>query len=69
MCQNCRVHIASKRKYKNTFCFGKSGEEVIGGWRELHVEELHKLYSSPNIISVIKFRKMKCFKYKHTWER
>jgi hypothetical protein len=26
-------------------------EEVTGGWRRLHNEELHKLYNSPNIIS------------------
>jgi hypothetical protein len=26
---------------------------VMGGWRNLHNEELHNLYSSPSIISVI----------------
>jgi hypothetical protein len=30
--------------------FGSKREEVAGGWRRLHTEELHKLYSSPNII-------------------
>jgi hypothetical protein len=30
----------------------------MGGWRELHNEELHGLYSSPNIIRVIKSRRM-----------
>jgi hypothetical protein len=29
---------------------------VTGGWRKLHNEELHNLYSSPNIIRVIKSR-------------
>jgi hypothetical protein len=34
--------------------FGPKGNEVIGGWRELHNEELHNLYSSPGIIRMIK---------------
>jgi hypothetical protein len=33
------------------------GEKVVGGWRRLHNEELHSLYTSPNIISAIKSRK------------
>jgi hypothetical protein len=32
---------------------------VAGGWRKLHKEELHNLYTSPNIIRVIKLRKMR----------
>jgi hypothetical protein len=32
---------------------------VIGGWRKLHNEELHNLYSSPSIIRTIKSRRMK----------
>jgi len=31
---------------------------IFGGWRKLHTEELHNLYSSPNVISVIKSRRM-----------
>jgi len=34
-------------------------EEVAGGWRRLHNEELHNLYTSPNIITVIKLRSMR----------
>jgi hypothetical protein len=34
-------------------------DEVTGGWRKLHNEELHGLYSSPNIIRVIKVRRMR----------
>jgi hypothetical protein len=34
--------------------FGPKGDEVTGGWRKLHYEELHYLYSSPNIIRMIK---------------
>jgi hypothetical protein len=32
---------------------------VTGGWRKLHNEELHGLYSSPNIVRVIKARRMR----------
>jgi hypothetical protein len=32
---------------------------VTGGWRKLHNEELHNLYSSQNIIIAIKSRKMR----------
>jgi hypothetical protein len=33
--------------------------EVMGGWRMLHREELHNFYTSPNIIGVIKSRRMR----------
>jgi hypothetical protein len=32
---------------------------VTGGWRKLHNEALHGLYSSPSIITVIKARRMR----------
>jgi hypothetical protein len=34
--------------------FGPKRDELTGDWRKLHNEELHKLYSSPNIIRMIK---------------
>jgi hypothetical protein len=37
--------------------FGPKRDEVTGGWRKLHNEEVHNLYSSPNIIIIIKSRK------------
>jgi hypothetical protein len=37
---------------------GPKRDEVTGGWRKLHNEELHTLYSSPSIIKVIKARRM-----------
>jgi hypothetical protein len=33
--------------------------EVDGSWRKLHNDELHNLYSSPNIVRVIKSRRMR----------
>jgi hypothetical protein len=39
--------------------FGRKREEVAGGWRRLHNEELHNLYTSPNVIRVIKSMRMK----------
>jgi hypothetical protein len=38
--------------------FGPKREED-GSWRKLHNDELHNLYSSPNIIRVIKSRRMR----------
>jgi hypothetical protein len=41
---------------------GPKWEEVTGEWRKLHKEEFRNLYSSPNIVKVIKSRSMR-------WER
>jgi hypothetical protein len=38
--------------------FGPKRDEVTGDWRKLHNEELHNLYSSPNIIRMIKADEM-----------
>jgi hypothetical protein len=38
--------------------FGPKRDEVTGEWRKLHNEELHNLYSSPDIIRQIKSRRM-----------
>jgi hypothetical protein len=39
--------------------FGPRRDEVTGDWRRLHNEELNDLYSSPNIVRVIKWRRMR----------
>jgi hypothetical protein len=39
--------------------FGPKRDEVIGGWRKLHNEDLRKLYCSPSIIRIIKSRRMR----------
>jgi hypothetical protein len=38
--------------------FGPKRDEVTGGWRKLHNEELHNLCSSPNIIRMIRSRRI-----------
>jgi len=39
--------------------FGPRRDEVTGEWRKLHNEELNDFYSSPNIVRVIKSRRMR----------
>jgi hypothetical protein len=39
--------------------FGPKRDGVTGGWRKLHSEGLHNLYSSPSIIRLIKSRRMR----------
>jgi hypothetical protein len=39
--------------------FGPKRDEVTGEWRRLHNKELFALYLSPNVITVIKSRRMK----------
>ena len=39
--------------------FGPKRDEVTGEWRKLHKEELRDLYSLPNIVRVVKARRMK----------
>jgi hypothetical protein len=38
---------------------GPKKDEVAGGWRKLHNEELDNLYSCPSIITMIKLRKLR----------
>jgi hypothetical protein len=45
-------------KYNNIL-FDPKRDEVKGDWRKLHNEELHTLYSSPNISRMIKSRRMR----------
>jgi hypothetical protein len=43
--------------------FGPKRDEVTGGWRRLHNEELHGLYSSPNIVRLMKYYKIRFTRY------
>jgi hypothetical protein len=44
---------------KQLICPEPKRDEVTGDWRKLHNEGLHNLYSSPNIIRMIKSRRMR----------
>jgi hypothetical protein len=52
-----RLRVFENRVLKRIF--GPQRGEVTGGWRKLHKEELHGLYSSPSIVRVIKARRMR----------
>jgi hypothetical protein len=39
--------------------FGLKRHKVIRGWRKLHNKELHKFYSSPSIIRMLKSKRMR----------
>jgi hypothetical protein len=43
--------------------FGPNRNEVTGGWRKLHNEEMQDLYSSPNIIRIIKWGRKRWAEY------
>jgi hypothetical protein len=52
-----RLRVFENRVLRRTF--GPKRDEVTEGWRKVHNEELHNLYSSPSIIRMIKSRKMR----------
>jgi len=52
-----RLRVFENRVLKRVF--GPKRDEVIGEWRKLHNEELNDLYSLPNIVRVVKTRRMK----------
>ena len=64
-CENWSLTLREERKlrvFENMVLrriFGPRRDEVTGEWRRLHNEELNDLYSSPNIVRVIKLRRMR----------
>jgi hypothetical protein len=46
----CVLRVFENRVLRRIF--GPKRDEVTGDWRKLHNEELHKLYSSSNIIRI-----------------
>jgi hypothetical protein len=55
------IHVSTIKIYLYIYrkLYGPKRDEVTGEWRKLHNEELHNLYSSPNIVRVIKSRRMR----------
>jgi hypothetical protein len=60
---NGRTQSKGVRKLVLRKAFGLKRNEVMGDWRKLHNKDLHDFYSSPNIIPVIKSRRMRCVEH------
>ena len=55
--EECRLRVFENKVLRRIF--GPKGNEVTGEWRKLHNDEFYTLYFSPNIIPVIKSRRLK----------
>ena len=51
-----RLRVLENRVLRRVF--GPKRDEVTGEWKKLHNEELSDLYSFPNIVRVVKSRRM-----------
>ena len=52
-----RLRVLENRVLRKVF--GPKRDEVTGQWKKLHNEELNYLYSLPNIVRVVKSRRMR----------
>jgi hypothetical protein len=55
--EECRLRVFENKVLRRIF--GPNRDEVTGEWRRLHNKELYALYSSPNIIRVMKSRRLR----------
>jgi hypothetical protein len=55
--EECKLRVFENRVLRRIF--GPKRDEVTGEWRRLHNEELYAAYFSPNIIWVIKLRRLR----------
>jgi hypothetical protein len=55
--EECRLRVFENGVLRRIF--GLQRDEVTGEWRRLHNKELYALYSSPNIIRVMKSRRLR----------
>ena len=55
--EECRLRVFENRVFRRIL--GPKRDKVTGEWRKLHNEELNVLYTSPNIVWVIKSRRMR----------
>jgi len=55
--EECGLRVFEKRVLRKIF--GPKRDEITQEWKKLHKEELNDLYSSPNIVWVIKSRRMR----------
>jgi hypothetical protein len=54
--EHSRLRVLENRALRRIF--GSKKDEIIVRWRKLLNEEFHNLYSSPNLIRMVKSRKM-----------
>jgi len=55
--EELRLRVFENRVWRRVF--GPKRDEVTGEWRKLHTEELRDLYTLPNIVRVVKSRRMR----------
>jgi hypothetical protein len=53
-----RLRVLENRVLRRIFVSKR--DDVVGGWRKLHDEKLHNLYSVPSIVRIIKSVRMRC---------
>jgi hypothetical protein len=58
-CETWSLTLRDELRLRVLRIFGPKRDEVTGEWRKLHNNELHDLYSSPNIVRVIKSRRIR----------